>query len=136
LKWKEIKSVRWKDADGMVRKFRNYRLGIFGLVLSFILFDVALAAPIAMNNPGVACGAFIFMIVICAIYLLIGFLNLVSYDVHTWRHTDEDKILGPLVGGAFFGFVPSIPIYWWLKSRERRFLQTISKNTAGKANTK
>ncbi len=101
LKWKEIKSVRWKDADGMVRKFRNYPLGIFSLILSFILVSVMGGVPIPLGNAGAACGAFIFMIVILGIYLFVGFLNLVSYDVHTWRHKDEDKILGLLIGGAF-----------------------------------
>jgi hypothetical protein len=117
---KQFTSARWRDDYGMVRKFRNYPMAILGALLCGVLLYLFDVTPIPPNNPA----PFLFFLTIACIYHALVFRNLVSCDIGTWRR--RKNIDAKLIAWAVFGFfLLEIPAYWWLKSREKKFLQNV-----------
>lgn len=125
MKWKDIGRCRWRDGDGMIRKFRNYPLAVFGLVSVFVALKAWMMTSDRLSpsaNPGYALGSFIVVCLIAGLFYYSVVQSLSSYDISTWRHKKSDKIVGFLVLSVFLCALPVIPLYWWYKRKERRYV--------------
>jgi len=124
----EIASVRWRDADGMIRKFRNYPLVIFGVLLTYLALKAWMKANdqfLPSGNSAHGAASFIVACLIAGWFYYSVVSTLSSYDISTWRHTKSDAIIAALGFSLFFCVLPVIPVYWWHKRKERRYVAGI-----------
>lgn len=114
---------RWIDDDGLIRKYRNWLLGILS-IMTLLGFGTSYA-----NNPnifGLATGGITVKLIV--LFLLYGFAlnaanSLISYDLKTWQHSKNAEVM--LAIGLLFAILPGIFLFFWLRKKEQDYIRSI-----------
>lgn len=103
----------WLDENGFTRKQRQW----FGLFCMFCYG--ALGTTIRPSNSIIAN---LIPVLVAAALFCKGILMLSSHDVRTWKAQQLSELY--IYAGCIFMALPGILVYYFLKARERRFLQS------------